>query len=683
MHTQQTSPLPFLSIYFYTGLAIVMLVFWMSFIPDWLTFVHVWKVELFASVFLLATLVSAYRHSTKIHLTSVFSKDEFKFILLPLATFIIWSAASAIWANSWKSAIHHTLVWILYLTFYGIVRYSLNQGGHYKRFLVVFAGSLVLCALPAIAGYTAILIFGGSNTLGIRFSRFGEQVAVLLPLVLIGVLRLRSKRFAVGLVAITALWLLVFCSMSRAAMLIFTAAALLTGVLLFINTKFRVYRLKFALILLGLIVAPIILQGFSFLSGKGESPTASRFSDHAALSSSDDFRKLMISLSLAMYSENPVIGVGADNFGFEAHKYREAYAAANGSDPHLAQAESDIPERVHNEYLQILAELGIVGAAIFVWFLAGVGLMAVRALKGFRKLPLHAPAAVIGLMMFLAAALVTSYSFRLIQNGFAFFFVLAVASKLLLRRDLTAERGLSAGPNPISTNLFLAPCVAACLLLFVYCSLRVSSVIVTESANHTLDLNRAEEMYRLAARLDDENPFAQNYHGMRLFREQQFARSVPHLSEAIDTGVTTSDSFSYLASAQALSGDNISAEKTMARAATLYPHSVFVLVRYGILQRENGKLTASAETLKRAGQIDGRAARTWQTMISQGFRVASLKETVDRNDLAAVMDLQPQSGIFAVLSERLIKHPEEQRFSLFRAVNAKPTEADPGFEIAK
>ena len=59
-------------------------------------------------------------------------------------------------------------------------------------------------------------------------------------------------------------------------------------------------------------------------------------------------------------------------------------------------------------------------------------------------------------------------------------------------------------------------------------------------------------------------------------------------------------------------------------------------------------------------------------MITQGFRIASSNRAANGDDLASVMDLQPLNGIYAVLSERLIKHPEERRDSLFRAVNAKP-----------
>lgn len=222
------------SLYFYVGLSLVMLALWIPFIPNWLTFVHSWRVEIFASVFLFLTLIFAYRHSAAIDVAVVFSREERLFVLLPLVAFIAWSFTSTLWAASWKSAIHHTLVWSSYLVFYCIVRYSLQIRGQYTKFLSVFVSALLLCALPAIAGYAALLIFGGNNTLGLRFSRFAEQVFTLLPLLLIGLVRLKPKHFVIGSVSIAAIWLLVFCSMSRTGIFLSAIATVATGVVIFV-----------------------------------------------------------------------------------------------------------------------------------------------------------------------------------------------------------------------------------------------------------------------------------------------------------------------------------------------------------------------------------------------------------------------------------------------------------------
>ena len=665
------------SLYFYVGLLLVMLALWIPFIPNWLTFVHSWRVEIFAAVVLFATLTVAYRYSASIDLGSVFSRDERIFVVLPMLVFIGWSAASTIWALSWKSAIHHTLVWSSYLIFYCIVRYSLENKGQYKKYLGVFVLALLLCALPAIAGHAALLIFGGSNTLGLRFSRFTEQAVTLLPLLLIGVVKLKPKHFVIGLGCTTAIWLLVFCSMSRAGIFLSAVATVATGVVIFAFRRFMIYRLRFAIIVSVMIMAPFLLNGLTLLSQNAESSPVSRFSDQTGLSNSNDFRKLMISLALEMAADHPIVGIGADNFGFQVHQYRELYAAKHPNDPSLAQSESDIPERAHNEYLQILSELGIVGAAIFAWFLTGIGIISIRALKGLGKQPIHASAAIIGLGVFLAGALVTSYSFRLIQNGFVFFFVLAVAVRLMFKRDKASAAQRMSNKQ---FKLVLASGLVACLMLTVYCGLRVSSVILTERANTTWDLAEATRLYCLAEELDTENPFARNSHGMRLLREQNYAEAVPYLNDAISMGLTPSDSFSYLATAQSLAGDAVSSEETMRKASVLYPRSVFVGVRYSLLLRENGKTEQARAAFENAIKLDNRVAKTWKTMITRGFQVASSREASEKEGLVPVMELQPANGVYAVLTERLIKFPEEQRFSMFRATIARSNETQPIIE---
>src|SRR4029079_9562172 len=106
------------------------------------------------------------------------------------------------------------------------------------------------------------------------------------------------------------------------------------------------------------------------------------------------------------------------------------------------------------------------------------------------------------------------------------FFVLAVAAKLLFRnRD--AHKSAPAKLPIGNLRLAIAGGVAACLLLAVYSTVRVSSMIVTARANYTTDMTEASERYRLAIRLDDENPFARNNFGMRLFNERRYAEAVP------------------------------------------------------------------------------------------------------------------------------------------------------------
>ena len=85
-------------------------------------------------------------------------------------------------------------------------------------------------------------------------------------------------------------------------------------------------------------------------------------------------------------------------------------------------------ERGHNELVQVTAELGIVGVFLFIGPFATFGWAFLKRLGPGRKAfrPVFW-AALGGMAAFAGSSMVSSFSFRLAQNGIAFFIVFAVA----------------------------------------------------------------------------------------------------------------------------------------------------------------------------------------------------------------------------------------------------------------
>jgi tetratricopeptide (TPR) repeat protein len=476
----------------------------------------------------------------------------------------------------------------------------------------------------------------------------------LLPLVLLIAIRSNGRRYVIGLIAITGMWLLVICGLGRMNLILFAGGFTAVALSVFLVPRLRRYRLKLVWIALALVIVPLGVSILPSSAETGSVATASSALGTQAKNDSNNFRLLMATLSFEMIKADPVIGVGADNFGYEVNKYREMYGAAHPDDVNLAQAEKEIPERAHNEYLQIVAELGVVGGLIFLWFLIGIGSMLLIAITERKLSPIRL-AAFLGVLIFLASSLVTSFSFRLVQNGFVFFFLLAICTRYFLRAK-PAEKTLELSNY---RGILHAAAAFCCILLLAYCGIRVSSVIATEKANFEPDLAQARPNYEFAISLDRENPNAFNNYGMRLFSEGRYDEAVPFLLRAIDVGRGTSIDFSYLASAQSLAGDNLAAEETMARALRMYPRSPFVLTRYAALQRTNGRVEDSERCLERARSIDLRASNTWWAMINKGSKAASALG-FKNNDFSAIMDLQPQPAVYAVLAERDVRFPGER-----------------------
>ncbi|HUR98781.1 MAG TPA: O-antigen ligase family protein [Pyrinomonadaceae bacterium] len=647
---------------FYIGLAVVLLAMWFPFVPAWPTFIHMWRVEIAASVFLGATLIYLLVNGARFSFRHRISPGELQFIVLPVAAFVLWSSLSALWAPSWKSALHHSFIWTQYLVFYIIFRELLERRDGFRKLVTVFVLTLLFYAAPAIIEYCAYLAFGGATTVGMRFAKYGEQIVTILPIVLISLTRTRGKRFAIGASAVVLMWLLVFCSMGRINYFLFGSGIAAVFAALLISKRHRKYAPRFVALTALLLLALIPIHLFLIAAPSGGVPILERLNDTEATGSSNNFRKLMLSVSEEMIRANPIVGVGADNFGMQLNRYREEYGAANPADVNLANAEDAIPEHTHNEFVQIVAELGAVGGLIFAWLLAGIGIMAFRAIRLAGSGRLYAFASVLGLGMFLASSMVSSYSFRVMQNGIVFFFVLAVASKLLLKGS-PLERGPEQKEISLPyRKLAFSFGVVACLGLIVYSAARVGSVIVTQRANQIETVQSALPLYELAMRLDDENPDARQNLGMRLLRTRRYNEAIPYLESAISIGRAPSAELSYLATAKSLAGDDRGAEETMASAASLYPRSPFVLTRYAALLESNGKAAYSVDMFRRAEEIDERAARTWHTLIASGPK--ALSEIAARDKAyAPVMDLQPKSSLYAAITDRFIKHPDEQRFS--------------------
>lgn len=83
------------------------------------------------------------------------------------------------------------------------------------------------------------------------------------------------------------------------------------------------------------------------------------------LSIKNDIRILTYKIALDMFMDNPLLGIGPDNFRYKYLYYQGHFLKSNPEFIKLANN----AKHVHNEYLQILVETGIIGFSIYVIFL--------------------------------------------------------------------------------------------------------------------------------------------------------------------------------------------------------------------------------------------------------------------------------------------------------------------------
>lgn len=613
---------------------------------------HPWRAELVLSIY--AALITGTTFFAKRSQLLPFSKEmkAATTVAILIAAFLVLGLASALWAGSLGSVIHHTFLWSLYLAFFFIATSIV----HDRRLL---RGSLLSLGV-AVSVYCAICAFefflrpSLDQTFGFRYARYAEISAALLPLVAAFLLRLRGRNFAFAAIAGCLLFIQVIASQSRTALI---ASLLGLGVfallqLFFDRTRSQIKRLAFVAGLLA--VAGLSTQLPSLISGARTSALA-RFGTSAASdpanSIGQNVRRQFIGVGLEMAKANILIGVGADNFGLEYNKYRAVYSARTDDKAIAAYGEDGLPERAHNEYLQVLAESGVTGLVLFAAILLCVLFAGYRFIRHSEN---HSytyirTAALAGIIAFLASSTFSSFSFRLGQNGIVFFFLAA-----LLLRNQRADNDKKVH----KLKLFVPVLFVLSLTGLAFFSMRGYSQYLVNAGERKPDAIEAAQTFDRALMFDPANSSAHFSYAMRLLNEHAFADSARHFRAAVDLGINNVTTYSYLITALYLSGDQRSARDVATEAVKIFPYSAFTQTRLALLEGELGNTEAADLHFAKAAEIDPKASVTWRVLISEGVTAAA--DAGRRGEGVGVLyDLEPQNTMWAIIAERQIRFPNE------------------------
>jgi len=307
-----------------------------------------------------------------------------------------WAGASLLWAADETAATSGAwrLVQMVLLPF--LVYTAIRD----RRDLRMFAWALIVAGvLTTIAG---LLILRAGAESGGRFGGYlgnpNNLAAVLLPgLALTGLLLQGSRRgFERRLLAACGLVLLLsfFLTESRGGLI--GLGVMCVVALAFAGpARARVVGL----------VAVLAVVGVTYFTVFAPQAARQRITSYSSATSTG--RSDLWSVARLMFENHPVRGVGIDNFTVLAPAYLERDLNITRSDLILRPDATE----VHNTYLNVLAELGLVGGLLFVGLLAGVLAVACRATRalaraGDRQTELMARGLVIG-----ASGMLTAYFF--------------------------------------------------------------------------------------------------------------------------------------------------------------------------------------------------------------------------------------------------------------------------------
>lgn len=610
-------------------------------------------------------------------------------LVASLAAFVAWAACSTAWARNLFPAVHYTLSWTTYLLFFLALRRAAASARLLRASLALLAVVVIVIAAANVVGY-----YGSPDSL-IHQNGLGEPVAVTIPLFAALALRLRRARAALLCGAAATLgWLSMLEIAERAPFFGALTGLLLLAAFAVARKDFRPRSARRALAVAAAFAACLALQ--TFKSPFVESRHETVFARVEAATPSADInvraRLLYWGAAFEMWRAHPLAGVGAGGYDGAFPEARAAFAARRPDSPLTEINEKFLSSGAHDEYLQILGELGATGLALFLLFCGALVWSAWRALRTSAS-PL-APGAVASLAVFAVSSGASSVGFRWFGSGLVFFFAAALvahfsraarrnqesheetASPARLLRDptLTARLTKPATEDAAhaaalaklatafkSLRLRLARrahafCFAASLVVLALMCAQATNVLLLAEAQAS-DGASAERLYRAALSWNPLDAATHYNYGAWLLARKREREAVPHLSFALARGFHTSTCYEYLAGAQSNAGDAEASERTLAEGVRVYPRSVFLRARHAAALARLGRGGESELEMRAALLLDSRAARGWRRLIDEDIDAAI---AAARRDPEVPMpgELQPDDAVFAVLQENERRFPE-------------------------
>jgi O-antigen ligase len=592
-------------------------------------------------------------------------------VVLSLTALVFWTIASAAWAANPTAALHLGMQWTTYLVYFLVLSQGLRNRRVLASSLSTLAGVILVLAIAcAIESWFGAPLTDGNLRSDLKpllrgSGGFGEIMAMA-AILFAGLALTAERRGRALFFGVTAMmaWLATLQSLERAPLLgaaagfafLFAAAAIV---------KSAVARPWGRLgLLLGALGLVFCLQSFSLPNAppnEGATSTMGRFNGTLSGDISTRVRYLFWGAGLEMARAHPLVGVGGNNYDIAFATARAQFASRYPHSPLVALNEDLLTVYAHNEYVQILAELGAVGFVLFMLLSLSLVVAFLRAMKR-RPGNLLALGAAGALLAFAISSGASASSFRNFGGGLVFFFLAA-----LLNRIATTPSPASANEpvRLVQVNARFRPALTAglCALMVVVSgglSAQGAGTVLHGLAQSSEQPAGAENYYQASLRVLPSRPATHFGYGLWLYQNHRAPEAVSHLQYAATNGFNSSICYAYLAGAAVSAGDLNSAAQTLATAVAVYPRSVFLLVRYSEVLKGIGQVEASQAVFSRALSLDQRAARGWQELIANDIDAAYL--AAQRNkDIAMPGELVPQAAVFEVLQENEQRFPEAVR----------------------
>ncbi len=624
-----------------------------------------WRQELALSALLTIALGLLIRRRAKN--SDVRIERSTFLIAATFGLFVIWIWLSASWSAAPYAAVHLGMQWTLYLGFF-LAMWSVAKRPRLLHSSFVTLGGIVclLAIACAIESWFGAPLTDGNLRNNLKpilrgSAGFGEIMAMAAILFASLALHLNRKRVALacGVTAMLA-WLATLQSLERSPFI----GALAGFALLIVGTA--ITRLRFhqspkrLFLLVGALAGILLLQTMPSLTSSENVPTSTvtRLGQNLKTDSNTRVRFLFWGVGLEMLRARPLLGVGGNNYETAFPAARARFATNHVGSPLVGMNEEFLTVYAHNEYLQMLAELGLIGFALFVILSLALVASFLLALK-HKKQVLPVLGAAGAMLAFAVSSGASGSSFRYFGGGLLFFFAAAIVNRV------ASSRQVSSPAKPVQSFILNARlsrvasfAFAAMMLLIVGAfSAQAAGTVLHGLAQSNTEPNQIENYYRASFTAFPSSPATHFTYGLWLYNQRRATESVSHLTYAVDHGFNNSMCYAYLAAAHEAAGNQAAAEATLANAVRVYPVSVFLLVRHSIALQRAGRQQDSEIEFAKALSLNPRAARGWQQLIVNDVD-AALDAAKQDNSIAFPGELAPEGAVFQVLQENLQRFPE-------------------------
>ncbi|HMV46640.1 MAG TPA: O-antigen ligase family protein [Blastocatellia bacterium] len=543
-----------------------------------------------------------------------------------LSAFILWQLVSLAWAPAAYDGVRVSGIWFGFAVFFvaGItsMRRPMAEVLHYVLTL--------LCAILAISLLYERATFG-DNMLGIFFNHgiTSELLVTLLPLQLVNFLCNRK----VGLMIVS----LLVSGLSLLALLVGLRRGAIIGtvfVLIALGLGMLTRQIKLAGKQRVLLVAAVLVVSVVFVGVRYREAIAFRIQGATQLQSTEGGLTTRLRgwiTAWEMGKRHALIGVGNGGYPNLYGEYRK-YFVSNTDYAKVAAAAGaeDYDEirspLVHNEYLQLFVELGIIGVALFALF----WLLVIRRLWRGRNAGEESPpwvfGSLLGLLAFGISSAFSSFSLRFTPGTFVVACVLSIGFAFARREENSEEDGLRL-PKVLGIAVVavgLVGCLAFAARAYnVYAGqlLQGRASLRTEPLDFNFFPDRPAENERLARRyqqvleLDSENSGARLGYGLLLYQMKRPAEAIPQYEQALKKGYSRPFAYVALAFAYEQAGRLPDATKVLGDCVASFPQSVFARAAYAEMLRKEGKIDLSREQQKAMYALNERDAQSWEVAL--------------------------------------------------------------------